>query len=39
MNPFDDYLTPSEIRLINELKGKNRMEQDQIIGEHENGKI
>ena len=39
MNPFDDYLTPSEIRLINELKGKNRMEKDQIIGEYENGEI
>ena len=39
MNPFDDYLTPSEIRLINQLKDKSRMEQDEIIGGYQNGKI
>ena len=30
---FDDYITPEEIQLINTLKGKSRMEQDQIIYE------
>lgn len=39
MNIYDENLTTAEIRLINELKGKTRMEQDQIIGEYENGKI
>lgn len=34
---YDDYLTASEVMLINRLKGKNRMEQDDIIGEYENG--
>ena len=38
---FDEYLTPEEIRLMNELKGKSRMEQDQILyqyeKEHKNG--
>lgn len=31
----DDNFTPSEIRLVEELKGKSRMEQDQIIKEWE----
>jgi hypothetical protein len=35
MNIYDENLTPSEIRLINQLKNKNRMEQDQIIYEYE----
>lgn len=39
MNIYDEKLTPAEMRLINQLKDKNRMEQDQIIGEYENGKI
>jgi hypothetical protein len=34
---YDENLTSSEIRLIEILKDKNRMEQDQIIGEWENG--
>lgn len=34
---FDENYLPDEIRLIETLKGKNRMEQDQIIGEYENG--
>ena len=34
---YDENLTSSEIRLIETLEGKNRMEQDQIIGEWENG--
>ena len=34
---YDENLTSAEIRLIETLKGKNRMEQDQIIGEYENG--
>jgi hypothetical protein len=34
---YDETLTTSEIRLIEKLKDKNRMEQDQIIGEWENG--
>ena len=32
---YDDRLTPEEIRLMQTLKGKNRMEQDQIIYEYE----
>ena len=36
---YDDNFTAAEIRLIETLKGKNRMEQDQIIGEYENGKF
>ena len=36
---YDENLTPSEIRLINQLKNKNRMEQDQIIGEWEQCQI
>ncbi len=36
---YDEELTPAEIKLIEALKGKNRMEQDQIIGEYENGKF
>lgn len=39
MNIFDENLTPEEIYLINQLKNKNRMEQDQIIGEFKNAKI
>jgi hypothetical protein len=31
----DDNFTPSEMRLMNELKGKSRMEQDQILKEWE----
>lgn len=36
---FDDYLTPEEIRLTLQLKGKSRTDQDQIIGEFANGEI
>lgn len=37
---YDDDLTAEEIRLINTLKGKNRMEQDEILKEfEENGNI
>ena len=32
---YDDYITPEQINLINSLKGKSRMEQDQIIFEYE----
>ena len=32
---YDEYLTADEIRLIETLKGKSRMEQDQIIYEYE----
>ena len=32
---YDDRLTPDEIQLMQTLKGKNRMEQDQIIYEYE----
>ena len=39
MNVYDENLTPAEMRLINQLKNKSRMEQDQIIGEYEDGKI
>lgn len=34
---YDENLTPAEIRLIETLKGKSRMEQDQIIYEYERG--
>lgn len=34
----DDNFTPSEMHLIEELKGKSRMEQDQIIYEYERKK-
>ena len=33
--PFDDNFTTKEIWLMNELKGKSRMEQDQILYEFE----
>ena len=33
---IDDYVTPEEMWLMEVLKGKNRMEQDEIIGEWEN---
>ena len=36
---FDENLTPAEIKLVNTLKNKNRMEQDEIIGEYENGEL
>lgn len=40
---IDEYIPLDEKRLIDTLKGKNRMEQDQIIGEYErkvnNGKL
>ena len=39
MNIYDENLSASEMRLINQLKDKSRMEQDQIIGEYENGKV
>lgn len=39
MNVYDENLTPAEMRLINQLKNKSRMEQDQIIKEYEDGKI
>lgn len=35
----DDNFTPSEIWLIEQLKGKSRMEQDQIIKEWEQWQI
>lgn len=35
---YDEDITPEEIRLIETLKGKNRMEQDQIIYEYERTK-
>lgn len=36
---IDDYVPSQEIRLIETLKDKNRMEQDEILGEWENGKL
>lgn len=36
---YDEELTAEEIRLINTLKDKNRMEQDEILGECENGEF
>lgn len=35
---YDEYLTQEEIRLIQTLKGKSRMEKDQIIFEYERKK-
>lgn len=32
---YDEHVSIQEIRLMETLKGKNRMEQDQIIGEYE----
>lgn len=32
---IDDYISLKEIRLMDKLKGKSRMEQDEIIGEYE----
>lgn len=37
MNIYDENLTTAEKRLIENLKDKNRMEQDEIIGEWKNG--
>lgn len=39
MNIYDENLTLAETRIINRLKDKSRMEQDQIIKEYEDGKI
>ena len=39
MNIYDEDLTTAEKRLLEMLKGKNRMEQDEIIGEWENAKF
>jgi hypothetical protein len=36
---IDEYISQDEIRLMETLKGKNRMEQDEIIGVWENAKI
>ena len=36
---YDETLTFKEIILINLLKGKSRMEQDEIVGEWEDGKF
>ena len=33
---YDEYLTPAEKRLISLLKGKNRMEIDEILGDMQN---
>ena len=33
---YDEYLTPTEKRLISLLKGKNRMEIDEILGDMQN---
>lgn len=35
---YDDYLSPQETRLIDTLKGKSRMDKDQIIFEYERTK-
>lgn len=34
---YDEHLTSDEIKLINLLKNKNRMEQDEIVGGYKNG--
>lgn len=38
MNIYDENLSAAQMCLINQLQNKTRMEQDQIIGEYENGK-
>lgn len=35
---YDEHIPTEDIRLIHSLKGKSRMEQDQIIYEHERTK-
>lgn len=35
---IDDYIPPEEIRLMETLKGKSRMEQDELIFEYERTK-
>lgn len=35
MTPYDEDLTPAEIQLMQELKGKTRSEKDKILGELE----
>ena len=39
MTEFDIVLTSEELKLINQLKNKNRMEQDEILGGFKNGKF
>ena len=34
---IDEYISLEEIRLTDSLKGKSRMEQDEILGECNNG--
>ncbi len=34
MMRFDEYISFEEMRLMDMLQGKNRMEQDQILGEN-----
>lgn len=36
---IDDYITDAEKQVIEYLKNKNRMEQDEILKERENGKL
>lgn len=36
---FDENISFERLKIINLIKNKNRMEQDQIIGEWENGEI
>ena len=35
---IDDYITPEELRLMQNLKGKSRMEKDELIFEYERKK-
>lgn len=36
---IDDYITDAEKQVIEYLKNKNRMEQDEILKEQENGEL
>ena len=36
---IDDYITEAERKVIECLKNKNRMEQDEILKEQENGEL
>ena len=36
---YDDEFTKEEIKLMSDLKGQSRMQQDEMIGEYEDGNV
>lgn len=36
---YDDEYTKEEIRLMSDMKGQSRMQQDEMIGEYEDGHV